>query len=123
MNEMKPLYTEEVLALMVRKDETVTAATIAPIVGMHPSAIIDKVKSGEWDQDLDGKYIRSGNRVKFYRVDFLRKHGFVVDANPDETKPKVGLIDVLTAILESQKVVMENLKVQSEILAKVVGIR
>jgi len=122
LNDNKPLYTEEVLALMVRKDETVTAAAIAPIVGMHPGAIIDMVRKGDWDREKQGNYILSGNRVKFYRIDFLRKNGFLVEKDPEETKMQVSMIEAITAILESQKVIMENLRMQSDILAKVVGI-
>ena len=72
----RPAYTEAVLALMARTDEMVPAAAIAPIVRMHPSVIIKYAKDGTWPRDICN-YIVSGNRVKFFRVDFLRKGGWL----------------------------------------------
>ena len=72
----RPAYTEAVMALMARTDEMVPAAAIAPIVRMHPSVTIKYAKDGTWPREICN-YIVSGNRVKFFRVDFLRKGGWV----------------------------------------------
>ena len=71
-----PKYSEPIYALMDRTDELITAADIAPIVRMHPSVIIKYAKDGTWPKDICN-YIVSGNRVKFFRVDFLRKGGWI----------------------------------------------
>ena len=60
-------------ALMSRGDAVIYAKDIAPIVHMHPQVIIDQAKRNEWDQDHNGCFIRSGNRVKFNRADFVAK--------------------------------------------------
>lgn len=71
-----PKYSDEIWALMDRKDELITAADLAPIVRMHPSVIIRYAKTGQWPREICN-YIVSGNRVKFFRMDFLRKGGWI----------------------------------------------
>jgi hypothetical protein len=74
--DFQPTYTDAVLALMARTDEVVPASAIAPIVKMHPSGIVKRAKDGEWPRDLCN-YIVSGRCVKFFRIDFLRKGGWI----------------------------------------------
>ena len=76
MADITATYTEPVLALMARQDELVPAAAIAPIVKMKPDVIIKKAKDGEWPLRICN-YIVSGTHVKFYRIDFLRKGGWI----------------------------------------------
>lgn len=76
MIEKKPIYTDAVMALMSREDEVVPAAAIAPIVKMHPSVIIKYAKEGRWSREICN-YIVSGRCVKFFRIDFLRKGGWI----------------------------------------------
>ena len=76
MIDRTPTYTDEVLALMARKDELVPAAAIAPILRMHPSVIINYAKTGKWSREICN-YIVSGTHVKFFRIDFLRKGGWI----------------------------------------------
>jgi len=71
-----PEYSQPILDLINRRDEVVTAADIAPIVRMHPSVIIKYAKDGTWPREICN-YVVSGNRVKFFRVDFLRKGGWI----------------------------------------------
>lgn len=65
-----------VQALMDRDDELVPAAAIAPIVKMHPSVIIAYARDGKWPRDVCN-YIVSGTHVKFFRIDFLKKGGWI----------------------------------------------
>ena len=65
-----------VQALMDRDDDLVPAAAIAPIVKMHPSVIIAYAKDGKWPRDVCN-YIVSGTHVKFFRIDFLKKGGWI----------------------------------------------
>ena len=76
MIDKSPTYTDDVLALMARADEVVPAAAIAPIVKMHPSVIIKYAKEGTWPREICN-YIVSGRCVKFFRIDFLRKGGWI----------------------------------------------
>lgn len=69
-------YTDDVLQLMARDEELVPAAAIAPIIKMKPARMIEYVRSGQWPREICN-YIVSGNRVKFYRIDFLRKGGWI----------------------------------------------
>ncbi len=71
-----PKFSEPIFRLMDMDCEMVTAADIAPIVRMHPSVIIKYAKTGQWPKDICN-YIISGSRVKFFRIDFLRKGGWI----------------------------------------------
>ena len=71
-----PEYSQPILDLINRRDEVVTAADIAPIVRMNPQVIIRSAKEGRWPVTICN-YIVSGNRVKFFRVDFLKKGGWI----------------------------------------------
>lgn len=80
----RPAMSEAVRNLMAMSDETVSAKYIAPILRMAESVIIKYAKDGTWDQEHLGKYVISGNRVKFFRKDFLQKCGFI---EPDPEYP------------------------------------
>lgn len=69
-------YSEAVRALMDNPAELVPAAAIAPVLGMHPSVIIHQAKNGQWPREVCN-YIISGRCVKFFRIDFLRKGGWI----------------------------------------------
>lgn len=71
-----PHYSDAVYALMCREDELVPAAAIAPIVKMHPQVIINYAKNGQWPREICN-YVISGRCVKFFRIDFLRKGGWI----------------------------------------------
>ena len=71
-----PEYSEPIMALINRQDEMVTAADIAPVVRMHPQVIVKYAKAGQWPREICN-YVVSGNRVKFFRIDFLRKGGWI----------------------------------------------
>ena len=76
MIDTRPTYTEPVLALMARTEELVPAAAIAPIVKIHPQTIVNYAKTGKWPREICN-YIVSGSRVKFFRIDLLRKGGWL----------------------------------------------
>lgn len=69
-------YSDAVKKLMACTDEMVPAKAIAPILGAKPDALIAKAKMGKWDRDVCNYFI-SGRRVKFYRIDFLKKGGWI----------------------------------------------
>ena len=76
MIDNRPTYTPEILALMHMPDEMVHAKDIAPVVKMKPDVIIKYAKDGKWPREICN-YIVSGSRVKFFRIDFLRKGGWI----------------------------------------------
>ena len=76
MINSKPVYSDAVLALMARTDEMVPAVAIASVVKMKPDVIIKYAKDGKWPREICN-YIVSGTHVKFFRVDFLRKGGWI----------------------------------------------
>ena len=94
-----PKYSEPIFRLMDMDCEMVTAADIAPIVRMHPSVIIKYAKDGKWDQAHQGNFVISGNRVKFFRRDFLQKAGFIPEDPPEKTVMQM-ILEELTAIRE-----------------------
>ena len=71
---MKPAISGPVLELMNMTDEVVPARVLAPIVKMHPQVIINQARTGEWNRC---EFVISGKRVKFFRIDFLRKGGWI----------------------------------------------
>lgn len=70
------IYSDPVRELMARTEDMVPASAIAPILGMKAETIIKKAKIGKWDREVCN-YIISGTHVKFYRIDFLRKGGWI----------------------------------------------
>ncbi len=73
---MNTVYTDDVRALMARTEELVPASAIAPIVRMKPERIVGYAKTGQWPREICN-YIVSGRNVKFFRIDFLRKGGWI----------------------------------------------
>ena len=72
----QPVYSEAVLQLMAREEDLVPAAAIAEIVRMKPERIVGYAKAGQWPREICN-YIVSGRNVKFFRIDFLRKGGWI----------------------------------------------
>lgn len=74
MKEYEP--PEAVRNLLECKSEMVYAADLAPVLRMNPDRIVKYAKDGQWPITICN-YIVSGNRVKFFRVDFLKKGGWL----------------------------------------------
>jgi len=79
-----PDYDNALEALKNCQSETVPASMIAPILNMNPSVIIKYAKDGTWNTDKWGNFVISGDRVKFFRRDFLKKCGFM---EPEKEEP------------------------------------
>lgn len=69
-------YSPAVQQLMAMTGEMVPASAIAPVLGVHPQVMIRQAKDGTWPRDVCN-YIVSGRCVKFFRIDFLRKGGWI----------------------------------------------
>ena len=76
MIDLTPTYTDDVVALILSERELVYAEDIAPIVRMHPDVIRKKARDGTWPREICN-YIVNGRTVKFFKVDFLRKGGWI----------------------------------------------
>lgn len=74
--ESKPSDAEALQKLIDSTDVLVPAGDIAPIVGMKPDRIREYARSGQWPREVCN-YVISGSHVKFFRVDFLRKGGWI----------------------------------------------
>lgn len=98
-----PKFSDEVYALIGRTDEFVSARDLAPIVHMNPSVIVKYAREGKWDLS---KCVVTPGRVKFARLDFLRKMGFI----PEEAPQK----DVLAAVLDELKEIRQLLAAEME---------
>ena len=85
MNDCKPVISDAVRRLMEMEDELVYAKDLAPIMKMTTDAIIHHAKNGEW---RFCEYVISGNRVKFFRLDFLQKCGFLPKKEPAPPDPE-----------------------------------
>ena len=120
MIDNKPVITEPVRRLMEMEDEMVFAKDLAPILKMSPDVIIHHAKHGEWQFC---RFIISGNRVKFFRRDFLQKCGFM-EPEPeqtDERKMLLSAIETMETILKSQKEMIALLTEQNEMLRRKIG--
>lgn len=67
---------EALQKLIDSTDVLVPAGDIAPIVGMKPDRIREYARTGQWPREVCN-YVISGRCVKFFRVDFLRKGGWI----------------------------------------------
>lgn len=76
MNDSRVIISDAVMNLMAMTEEVVSAKHIAPVLGMKEETIIKKAKTGSWDRGVCN-YIISGRCVKFFRIDFLRKGGWI----------------------------------------------
>lgn len=74
--ESKPSDAEALQKLIDSTDVLVPAGDIAPIVGMKPDRIREYARAGQWPREVCN-YVISGSHVKFFRVDFLRKGGWI----------------------------------------------
>jgi hypothetical protein len=104
---------EMVRRLIEMTDETVSAKDIAPIIRMNPSVIVKYAKDGTWDRDRNGDFIISGEgpnaHVKFKRLDFLRKWGFL-EPEPEKEDPTDEILKMLGNLLEGQSTIMRALQ-------------
>ena len=108
-DEMKaPVYSDAVLRLMNMTDDMVYAKDIAKVVGMRPDVIVKKAKTGEWPREICN-YVRSGNTVKFFRMDLLRKGGWVHD-EPDNSEKLADLVVGIEIMLRAQKQILDMLE-------------
>ena len=113
----KPKVTEDVQRLMDMDAEMVFAKDLAPIVHMKPDVIIHYAKTGKWNLC---RFVISGDRVKFFRKDFLQQCGFV-DPEPEEPTEReviLAAISALETILKSQREVISLLTEQNELLRR-----
>ena len=110
MIDNKPVITEPVRRLMEMEDELVFAKDLAPILKMSPDVIIHHAKNGEWQFC---RFIISGNRVKFFRRDFLQKCGFMEKEPEGQTDDKkileqlIGINEGVTMICQMLTLMME----------------
>ena len=99
-------YDSALEALLNSTEEMVTAAQIAPVLHMNPGVIIKYSKDGTWKPDIWGKFIISGERVKFFRRDFLQKCGFL-PADPPEKTDSDRLDEIIELIRVQNTMLME----------------
>ena len=112
--ERKPKITADVQRLMDMEDEVVTAKDLAPIVKIHPQTIIEYAKTGKWNLC---RFVISGDRVKFFRKDFLQKCGFV-DPEPEEpTELKLMslIVNKLEDLLNNQRILIQLIDEQNRL--------
>ena len=109
MVNQAPVCTDAVRALMNRNEDMVPAAAIAPIVGMNPGRIVAYAKEGRWNFC---SYVVSGERVKFCRMDFLRRMGFIQDKPEPEVMPQAYVLNQVIDELKQIRQALEDLRAQ-----------
>lgn len=106
INELKPKYTDAVMRLMDMESDMITAKDLAPVVHMSPDVIIYYAKTGQWPKSICN-FVISGNRVKFFREDFLRKAGYMTEP-PPEKAPIMAILQELKEIRAALAALMEG---------------
>ena len=107
----RPAMSEAVRHLMAMTDETVSAKYIAPIVKMSESVIVKYAKDGTWNLC---RYVVSGNRVKFFRRDFLEKCGFV-EPEPEEVTVKQLLAEIRDELKRMNKLTLAGMDLRQRL--------
>ena len=110
MSERKPKITEDVQRLIDMDSEMIFAKDIAPVIHMNPDVIIKYAKDGTWDQDHLGKFVLSGDRVKFFRKDFLQKCGFI-GKEPEAKTVEQLLTEIVEQMKRQNKILMAMMDV------------
>ena len=101
-------YDTALEALKASTEEMVSANQIAPILHMNPGVIVKYAKDGTWNQDTLGKFVISGDRVKFFRRDFLQKCGFL-EPEPEEKSTEMLILEQLIGINEGVTMICQML--------------
>ena len=112
--DKKPKVTEDVQRLMDMDAETIYAKDIAPIVKIHPQTIIEYAKTGKWNLC---RYVISGDRVKFFRKDFLQQCGFVdpEPEGPTERQLLAIIVNKLESMLNNQRILIQLIDEQNRL--------
>ena len=85
----------EAIDLMKSMDSvTVTSGLVAQALGMNPGVLRRHVKDGEYKTS---KYEICGDRVRFFRKDFLQKIGEIPEDPPARSEMQV-LEEILTEL-------------------------
>ena len=83
-------------------DDWITPATAAKVMKMDVSRLIQYAREGQ----LPFAVQISGNRVKFFRTDFLRKMGFI--GEPPEENSREQILKELAEIREALAAILEE---------------
>lgn len=123
MIDTTPTITPAVLNLLSMNAEVVSAQYIAPILKMNPAVLVRRVKLGQWDEERMGRVVISGDRVKFYRLDFLRKGGFIdpPKVHPPEKTDSDRLDELIELIRVQNTMLMELLAWTKETASRCIG--
>ena len=85
---------EAINILMMMESVTVNADLIAQALGMNPGVLRKHVRDGDY---LISKYEICGDRVRFFRKDFLQKIGEIPEDPPARSEMQV-LEEILTEL-------------------------
>ena len=69
-------HDEALQKLLESTAVVVYAKDIAPVLQTHPSVLVNHAKKGTWPREICNYFI-SGRCVKFFRLDFLKKGGYI----------------------------------------------
>lgn len=99
---------EAIDLMMMMESVTVNADLVAQALGMNPSVLRKHVRDGDYKIS---KYEICGDRIRFFRKDFLQKIGEMPEDPPERTE-----VEVLEEILQGIKLICSyiHLKVKEE---------
>ena len=107
---------EAIDIMLMMESVTVNVDLVAQALSMSPGVLRKHVKDGEY---TISKYEICGDRIRFFRKDFLQQIGELPkDPEPKdvETSVYLSVIDGLTALLDSQKETIRLLQEQNRLL-------
>ena len=98
---------EAINIMMMMESVTVNADLVAQALGMNPGVLRKHVKDGEYHIS---KYEICGDRVRFFRRDFLQKIGEIPEDPPEQTTAQ-ALDDLRKELHEIRLILMAQLSV------------
>lgn len=105
---------EAINIMMMMESVTVNADLIAQALGMNPGVLRKHVKDGEYHIS---KYEICGDRVRFFRKDFLQKIGEIPEDPPERTTAQV-LDDLRKELHEIRLILRAQLSIGPALLLK-----
>ena len=106
---------EAIDLMMMMESVTVNADLIAQALSMNPGVLRKHVRDGDY---TISKYEICGDRIRFFRKDFLQKIGELPDDEDELTDHQmmISIVDALETMLKTQKMMLQLIDEQNDLL-------
>lgn len=106
---------EAINILMMMESVTVNADLIAQALGMNPGVLRKHVRDGDYKIS---KVEICGDRVRFFRKDFLQKIGEMPEDPPERTEMELlaEIVNKLESMVNNQRIMIQLIDEQNDLL-------